>query len=159
MADVRAGDVEFDRRDATDAVESAGQVDELAGVRPGDAHDHGSPRCDQPGQEFDQERIDAVVVEADRVEQSGRRLDCPPGLVALTRQRRDRLRHDAAETADGDVVDHLPAIAERARGHHDRIREPQPAERHGEVRRRLGGEGGAMLHGLEMLASRVQARV
>ena len=67
------------------------------------------------------EGLDAVVVEADRVEHAGRRFDRPPGRVAGPRLLRDRLGKNAAEPAEIDQACHLAGVAEGARGDEDRI--------------------------------------
>ena len=42
--------------------------------------------------------------------------------------RRDRLRQDAAQPRQVDQPGHLAGVAERARGHHDRVGQSQAAE-------------------------------
>ena len=104
-------------------------------VRPAMLTMIGTPSAAEVRQVMRDERLDAVVVEADRVEHAGGRLDRPPRRVAGPRLLRDRLRQDAAEAADVDQAFHLAGIAKRARGDQDRIRQPQPAELNGEIDR------------------------
>ena len=79
------------------------------------------------------EGLDAVVVQADRVEHAAGRFDGSPGAIAVPRLAGDRLGQDPAQAGQIDQAGHLAGIAERARGHHDRVGEPQPAELDGEV--------------------------
>ena len=98
-------------------------------VRPaGDADDDRHAQAGQVRQMMRDERLDAVVVEADRVEHAGGGLDRSPRRVAGPRLLRDRLRQNAAEAAEVDQAFHLAGVAERARRDEDRIRQPQPAE-------------------------------
>ena len=85
----------------------------------------GTPSAAEIRQVMRDEGLDAVVIEADRVEHAGGGFDRSPRRVAGARLLRDRLRQDAAQAADIDEAFHLAGVAERARGDEDRIRQPQ----------------------------------
>ncbi len=79
------------------------------------------------------EGFDAVVVQPDRIEHAGGRLDGSPGCIAGPGLGRDRLGQDAAQAAEVHQAGHLPRVAERARGDQDRIGQSQPAQLYGQV--------------------------
>ncbi len=79
------------------------------------------------------EMFDAVVVEADGVEHSRRRLDGARRRVADARLARDGFGDDAAQPREIDEAGHLPCVAERARGHEDGIAQAKAAEGDGKV--------------------------
>ena len=135
MADVWAGDIEFQCHNARHPFETIGQLHKLHLIRAGNAHDHRRTTVSQEGQLLAQKSVDAVIVEADRVEQTGRRFHSPPRHVALPGQRGDCLRHDAAEPLQVDEPDHLAAVPKCAGSDEDGIGQPQPAERYREVDR------------------------
>ncbi len=113
--------------------EPTGHLHELFVRAPGNAHDDRHAERGQIGQVMGDERLDAVVVEADRVEHAGGGFDGSPRRVAGARLLRDRLGQDAAEAAKIDQAFHLAGIAERARRDQDRVRQPQPAELDGKI--------------------------
>ena len=82
VADVRAGDVQLDRRQARLDAEHLGHRHELVLVLAGDVGDHRRAHRAQVRQVVLDEVLDAVVVQADRVEQARRGLDRPRGRVA-----------------------------------------------------------------------------
>ena len=96
---VRARDVQLDRRDAGQAVEPARHPHELVVRAAGDADDDRHAEAAKVRQVMRDEGLDAVVIEADRVEHAGRRFDRSPRRVAGARLLRDRLRQDAAQAA------------------------------------------------------------
>ena len=103
-------------------------VDELV-VRPaGDADDDRHAEPSQVRHVMLDERLDAVVVQADRIEHAGGRFDRSPGRVAGPRLAGDRLWDDCAQTLEIDQAGHFPRIAKRAGGHHDRIGQAQTAQ-------------------------------
>ena len=107
-------------------------VGELCGqVEAGDRHA-------QPGevrQMVRDERLDAVVIQPNRVEHAGGRLDRPPRCVPDPRLSRDRLGQNAAQPCHVHQPHHLPRITKGARRHQYRIRQPQPATLNREVNR------------------------
>ena len=113
-----------------------GHSHELVVRAAGDADDDRHAERRQVRQMVRDERLDAVVVQADRVEHAGGGFDRSPRRVAGARLLRDRLGQDAAEPAEVDQAFHLAGVAERAGGDEDRIRQPQPAELDGEIDRR-----------------------
>ena len=139
--DVGAGNVELDRRDAGQVRSSRAVICTNSSCeRPAMLTMIGTPSDAEVRQVMRDERLDAVVVEADRVEHAGGGLDRSPRRVAGARFLRDRFRQNAAEAADIDEAFHLAGIAERARGDEDRIRQPQSAELNGEINRSCGLE-------------------
>jgi hypothetical protein len=126
-------------RDAGHDVQSGRQRDKVGEGCSRDAHHHGSAAPHQKGELVDKKRFHAVIVEADRVEQAGRGLDGSPWNVALAGQRRDCLRYDAAQSRKVEETGHLTAVAERAGGHHDRVGQPEPAQRDGQINGRRRG--------------------
>ncbi len=120
------------------SVSRAGHLHKFFVRAPGDADDDGHAERAEIRQVMRDERLDAVVVEADRVEHAGCGLDRSPRRIAGARFLRDRFRENAAEAADVDETFHLAGVAEGARGNEDRIRQPQSAELNGEVYRRCG---------------------
>ena len=150
VADVRTGDVELEGGDPRHPLEAVGHLDELALVGPRDAHDHRSGTAEEEGELMAEEGIDAVVVEADRVEKPRGGLDRPPGDVAGPGERRDRLRDNPPEPGQIDKIDHLFGIPEGPRRHEDRIREAETTELDRQVDRSPVGRAGGrdVRHGL-----------
>ena len=70
-AHIRARDVEFDGRDLFERIQSLGHLAELGNVVPGDVDDDGRAQAEQIAQVLVEKRLDAVVVQADGVQQSG----------------------------------------------------------------------------------------
>ena len=97
VADVRARDVQLDRVEAGVAADELRHRDELVLVLARDVGDHGGPDRAEVGEVVGPEVVDAVVVEADRVEQARGRLDGARGRVARPRPCRHRLGDHAAE--------------------------------------------------------------
>ena len=79
MADVRAGDVQLDRRQARLRAQHLGHRDELVFVLAGDVGDHRRAHRAEIRQMMLDEMRDAVVVQADRVEQARGGLDRAQG--------------------------------------------------------------------------------
>ena len=153
--DVGAGDVEFDGGDAGEAVEPGRHADELLVRAAGDADDDRHAERGEIRQVVRDEGLDAVVIEADRVEHAGGGFDRSPRRVAGPRLLRDRLGQNAAQPAEIDQAFHLAGVAERARGDQDRIRQPQSAKLDGEIDigRRLRHCGATVQKGDGKLAS------
>src|SRR4029079_1344292 len=82
---------------------------------------------------MDDEMVEAVVVEADGIEQAAGGLDGPRRRVADPRLGGDGLGDDAAEFGEVDEAGHLAGVAERAAGDQAGVAEGQPAEGDGEV--------------------------
>ena len=126
LADVRAADVQLDAGHAGHAVEPPDDLDvvldRLAGHVDDDRH---LPALPDRGVLLD-DRVDAGVLEADRVEHPGRRLGDPRRRVADPRLERRALAADRAEALDVDHVAVLDAVAERARGDEDRVGQDEP---------------------------------
>src|ERR1700722_4681644 len=80
------------------------------------------------------EMVDAVVVEADRVEHTGRGFDGARRDVAGARLPRDRLGDDTAEFGEVNDAGHFTGITEGAGGNEDWVAQLETAERNREIR-------------------------
>ncbi len=100
VADVRARDVQLDRREARLRAQHLGHGDELVLVFPGDVGDHRRAHRAQVRKMVGDEVLDAVVIQADRVEQSRGRLGGTRGWVSRTRLEGHRLRDHATQPLD-----------------------------------------------------------
>ena len=98
-------------------------ADRLAGDVDDDRHLPAGPRR---GVLLD-DRVDAGVLEADRVEHPARRLGHARRRIADPRLERRALAADRAEPVDVDDVAVLDAVAERARGDEDRVGQDEAA--------------------------------
>src|SRR5690606_38514077 len=87
----------------------------------------------QVGPVVDEEGIEAVVIEADGVEQTGGGFDGSPGSVAGARCFGDRLGEDAAELAEIDERLHLASVTKRARGSEDGVAERESPQLNGKI--------------------------
>ncbi len=97
--------------------------DALPGDVDDDRHLPGGPQ----GRLLPDQGLDADVLEADRVEQSGRGLGQPRRRIALPRLQGSPFADDGSQPLDVDEVGVLRPVPEGAgRGHH-RVGEPQPA--------------------------------
>ena len=92
-----------------------------SGVRPAMLTMIGAARVAQVRQMMGDERLDPVVVQADRIQQAARRLDRPPRLVPRPRLLGDGLRQDPAQAVQVHQTLHLPRIAEGPGSHQDRV--------------------------------------
>src|SRR6185436_14818634 len=77
--------------------------------------------------------VNAVVVQADGIEQAGTGLDGPPGLVANSWGLGQGLRQYAAEPGEIDEIFHLPRVAECAGGGEDGVAKSKAAQRDSQV--------------------------
>src|SRR5580692_4196236 len=80
-----------------------------------------------------EEHVQAVVVEANRIEQPGRRFDGAWRRIAHSRQRSDRLGNNAAQLRERNEGLHLTRISDGPRGDQDRIGQLQTVERDGQA--------------------------
>ena len=103
----------------------AAMLDVFLAARAGDADDDRRAERGQVGQLPFDERLDAVVVQPDGIEHAAGGFDGSRRRIARPRLLRDRLGQDSAQPRDVDQPGHFPAIAERARGHRDRIGQAQ----------------------------------
>ncbi len=120
---VRAGDVQLQRVHATRLLQLQCHRHILVRLAPSNAHNHARADLTQIRQVMGDEGVNAVVVQADRVEQPGRCLDRAPGRIARPWLRRHRLGNHPTQPGQVDQMLHLPRVAERAAGHQDRIRQ------------------------------------
>ena len=119
----------FSSRAATPASPSSrAAIATNSSCRAGDADDDRRAQPGQVRQLMLDEGLDAVVVQADRIEHAAGGFDRPPGRIAAAWLGRDRLGHDRSEPAKFDQARHLAGVAKRAGGHHDRIGKPQAAQ-------------------------------
>ena len=128
MADVRAGDVQLDRRQARLDAEHLGHRHELVLVLAGDVGDHRRAHRAEIRQVMLDEMRDAVVIQPDRVEEARGGLDRPWGRVARSRAERHRLGDHPAQPLEPDERRHLADVAERPRRHQHRVRQRQPPQ-------------------------------
>ncbi len=77
--------------------------------------------------------VDADALQPDRVQHAGRRLDDALRRVPFARLEEEPLRHDGAERGQVDGVGVLDAVAEAAARRHERVHQPQGADRDGEI--------------------------
>lgn len=79
------------------------------------------------------ERIQAVIIQADGVQQPGARLDRSPRPIAGPRQHRNCFGNDASERPQIHDRFHFPRITERSRRDQDRIRELKAAKLYAQI--------------------------
>ena len=113
----------------------ARHFDEFVAIAAGDADDDRRSDAGKIGQMMLDEGFEAVVVQADRVQHAGGGFDRSPRRIARSRQASDGFGNDRAEPLQIDQAGHLAGIAERARGHHDRIGQRQPAKLNCQINR------------------------
>ena len=111
-ADVRAGHVQLDAGQLGEGVQLFGQYDEFFSVVSGDVGDDRAVEACQIVDVFFDKRINAVVVQADRIEQPATGFNSAWRRISLTRQQRDSLRDDATELAEIDKRGRLLRISE-----------------------------------------------
>ena len=121
--DIRARDVQFQRRNARLPVQLGRHLHELVVGAARNADDDGSSNRAQIRQVVGDERIDAVVVQSDGIQHSTGRFHGPPRRIAGTRLLGHRFGKNSAQSAQVDQVLHLPRIPERARRNEDRVRQ------------------------------------
>ena len=98
--DIRAGDVDLERRHRRVAGSLRAGVDELVGVPAGDRDDGPRAVLGQPGQVVRDERVDPRALQPDRVEHAAGRLGHPRGRATRPRRRHDRLGDHGTELRD-----------------------------------------------------------
>jgi hypothetical protein len=140
---IRARDIELDRGDPFLTVKLASHGNELVVRSAGDTDNYRGWQFAQIGQMVSNEGVDAVVVQADRIEEAGGRFDRPPGCIARPWLGRHRLGQDAAQTLKIDQMLDLAGVTKRAgRGEYG-IAQLQAAESGREVRSGQGRSGRA----------------
>ncbi len=132
-ADVGAGDIQFQGIHAGQAVEPGRHVDELPLALARDADDDLRAQPGQIGQRMGDERLDAVVVQADRIEHAAAGFVGPRRRIARARMLRDGLWQNAPQAAKVDQAGHLPGVTKSPRSHQDRIGKTQPPQVHGKI--------------------------
>ena len=126
--DVRAGDIQFDRRDARAPASRAVMRTNSSCVRPAMLTMIGTPSAVRYGRWCAMNASMPSLSRPIELSMPAGGLDRSPRRVAGARLLRDRLGQDAAEAAEIDQAGHLAGVAERARRHEDRIRQPQAAK-------------------------------
>ncbi len=132
-ADIGAGDIQFQGIHAGQAVEPGRHVDELLLALARDADDDLRAQPGQIGQQMGDERLDAVVVQADRIEHAAAGFAGPRRRIAGARILRDGLGQNAAQAAKIHQAGHLPGVAKGPRRHQDRIGQTQSSQVDGKI--------------------------
>src|SRR5262249_41075614 len=112
---VRAGEIQLDAGQAAILDDLRGQLDELVLGLSGDVADYCRRQVAQIWEVVFEEVVDSVVVEADGVEQAGRRFDGPRGRVADAGPGGDRLGDNAPQPREIDEPGHLAGVAKSPR--------------------------------------------
>ena len=131
--DVRAGDVELERGDLVALADGRRRASRPPrGVEPITLTISGTGSSASCGRSCCEEAVEALVRQADRVDQPGRQLPQPRRRVALARRERDGLGDEGGEreVLEQRVAERAPGgdRVERARAVDDRVRERDPAE-------------------------------
>ena len=136
---VRAGDIDFEGGNTGHTVEQRGQTGEVSYRLPGDIDQHRHrPGCPLRRVLLD-DRLDTHVLQADRVEHPGRRLDRARRWIAHTWLQRGAFADDGAEALDVHQPGELDAVAECAARGQDGVPEHQARRvRRGQVDRQVG---------------------
>ena len=79
------------------------------------------------------ESVQAVVVQADRVQQTGGRLHSSPGRVADPGKAGHRLGDDGSKPSECNQSLHFAGVAKCARGNHDWIIQLKATKRNGQI--------------------------
>ena len=126
--DVRARDVQLERRDVREVVEPGRHFDEFRRRLAGDVDDDRRSELQQLRKMFGDKGFQTVVVEADGIQEARRGFDGARRRVADAGPRGDRLGDDAAQAAEVGVSLHLASVAECAGGHQDGIGQSQTVQ-------------------------------
>ena len=118
---VGAGDIQFQSVGTTCFFNSLGQLAKFIVRLASDANHDGGVELLEVLQVSRDKGINAVVVEADRVQQSCRSLDGSPWCVAGARGKCDRLGENSAECVELDEFFHLSGVTESSGSHQYRI--------------------------------------